>query len=319
MRNNKIVFISGIGGQDGSYLAEQLLDKGYQVHGLVRRSSTFNRERIDHLGELELHYGDMTDFPSLLGILNKVKPDEIYNLAAQSHVGISWQIPNYTIQATGVSVLNLLEAVRFLGLKSKIYQASSSELFSGSKETAPQNEDTPMFPNSPYSAAKLYAHQICKIYRDAYKMFIARGILFNHESPRRGENFVTRKVTIGIANILKGKQKKIHLGNLETQRDWGYAKEYTEGMWQMLQQDKPDDYVLATGEMHSIQEFVEEAFKVAGLNWKDYVVIDKEYLRPVETDYLCGDASKAKRILNWQPKTKFSELVKLMVKADLEL
>lgn len=314
--SKKVAFVSGCNGQDGSFLCEQLIAKGYDVHGLVRRSSSFNRERIDHLGELKLHYGDLTDFTSLVEIIREIQPDEIYNLAAQSHVGISWKIPNYTIQATGIGTLNILEAVRILGLKSKIYQASTSELFSG-KEGKPLNEDSPMFPQSPYSAAKLYAHHICDIYKNAYGMFICKGILFNHESERRGKNFVTRKITTGIANIIKGKQKKLYLGNLDAKRDWGYAPEYTEGMWFMLRQDKPDDYVLATGKAYSIKEFLKEAFNVVNLNWEDYVVLDKDFIRPNETDILIGDASKAKRILGWKPKVKFKELVEIMVKNDL--
>lgn len=313
----KTAFITGICGQDASYLAEQLLDKGYEVHGLVRRSASFNREHIDRLGDLNLHYGDMTDIASLMDILKKVKPDEIYNLAAQSHVGISWKIPIYTAQATGVGVLNLLEAVRLLGLKSKIYQASTSELFDGATAEIPQNENTEFSPRSPYSVAKLFAHQICEVYREAYGMFIVEGILFNHESPRRGENFVTRKITMGIGNILKKKQDKIYLGNMTAKRDWGYAPEYTDAMWRMLQLDKPENFVIATGEAHNIEEFAEKAFKVVDLDWKDYVVFDKRYLRPSETDHLLGDASKAKKILGWEPKVKFDELVEIMVKADL--
>ncbi len=313
----KSVFITGCGGQDGSFLAEQLIEKGYEVHGLVRRSSTFNRERIDHIGDLILHYGDMTDLNSLIGILKAVKPDEIYNLAAQSHVQISWEIPSYTAQTTGIGVLNLLEAVRILELKSRIYQASTSELFSGDPKEVPQNENTPFYPKSPYSVAKLYAHEICRIYRDAFKMFIARGILFNHEGERRGENFVTRKITMGVADILKGKQKFIELGNLDAQRDWGYAPEYTEAMWKMLQLDTPEDMVIATGEIHTVREFCEEAFKVVGLDWKKYVKVDEKYLRPQETECLCGDSSKAKRLIGWNPKVKFKELVKIMVEHDL--
>jgi len=313
----KTALISGCSGMDGSYLAEQLVEKGYNVHGIVQRSAVFDRQNIDHIGELELHYGDLTDFSSLVRILEKVKPDEIYNLGAMSHVGISWKIPCYTAQATGVGVLNLLEAVRMTGLKSKIYQASTSEMFSGD-EKEPQNENTKLDPQSPYSAAKLFAHQMCKIYRKAYDMFICCGILFNHESERRGKNFVTRKITIGISDILKGKQDKIHLGNIDAKRDWGYAPDYTEAMWMMLQQDNPDDYVIATGEMHSVREFLEEAFSLVNLKWQDYVVIDKAYIRPSETDHLVGDYSKAKEILGWEPKTTFKELVKLMVQYDLK-
>jgi len=312
----KTAFITGATGQDGSYLSEQLIEKGYEVHGLVRRSATFNRENIDHIGNLNLHYGDMEDMASLVNILRKVKPDEIYNLAAQSHVGISWEIPCYTAQATGVGVLNLLEAIRILGLNSKIYQASTSELFDGSKEI-PQSEDTPFNPKSPYSVAKLYAHKMCEVYKNAYGMFIVKGILFNHESPRRGKNFITRKITTGIADIVKGKQSKIFLGNLDAKRDWGYAPEYTDAMWQMLQQDKPEDFIIATGESHTVKDFVKEAFSVVGRNWKDYVVVDKRYIRPSETDHLIGDATKAKEVLGWEPKVKFKELVKIMTEADL--
>ncbi len=308
--------ITGINGQDGSYLSEQLIEKGYEVHGLVRRSATFNRQNIDHIGELMLHYGDLTDFSSLVRVLRKVKPDEIYNLGAMSHVGISWEIPVYTAQATGVGVLNLLEAIRILEIKPKIYQASTSEMFSG-KQTS-QNEDTPFEPQSPYAVAKLYAHQMCQIYREAYNMFICCGILFNHESERRGKNFVTRKITTGIADILKGKEVKLQLGNLEVKRDWGYAPDYTESMWLMLQQDKPDDYIIATGETHTIKDFLEEAFKIVELNWKDYVEIKDQYIRPLDTNCLCGDASKAKRILGWEPKVGFKELVKKMVEFDLK-
>jgi len=318
MKHKKIALITGVSGQDGSYLSEQLIAKGYDVHGIVVRSAVFNRQNIDHIGELELHYGDLTDFSSLVNVLKKVRPDEIYNLAAQSHVGISWKIPVYTAQATGVGVLNLLEAVRILGLKSKVYQASTSEMFSGELSQVPQNENTPFNPQSPYAVAKLYAHQMCQIYRKAFNMFISCGILFNHESERRGKNFVTRKITTGIADILKGKQSKIFLGNLDAKRDWGYAPDYTEAMWRILQQDKPDDFVIATGELHSVKDFAKKAFEVVGKNWKDYIVINKEYIRPSEVDHLCGNASKAKEVLGWKPKTTFDELVKKMVDYDLK-
>ncbi len=314
MKKKALIF--GSAGQDGSYLAEQLTDKGYEVHGIVRRASSFNRGRIDHIKGLELHYGDLTDFVSLVSVLNKVKPDEVYNLAAQTHVGISWEIPYYTGEVTGLGTLNILEAIRTLGLNTKIYHASTSELFSGKNKEA-QNENTLLKPESPYSVAKLYAHEICRVYREAYGMFICRGILFNHTSPRRGENFILKKISLGIADIVKGKAKKLYLGNLKAKRDIGYAPEYTKGMWQMLQQDKPDDYVLATGETHSIEEFLEEAFNVVNLNWKDYVETSKEFIRPNETDVLLGDASKAKKVLNWEAKTKFKELVKIMIKYDL--
>jgi len=311
--------ILGITGMDGSYLAEQLLKKGYEVHGLVRRSATWNRSNIDHISEIynNLHYGDMTDFVSIVSVLKKVQPDEIYNLAAQSHVQVSWEIPAYTAQTTGFGVLNLLEAVRILGLKTKIYQASTSEMFSGDPKEAPQNELTPFNPQSPYGLAKLYAHEICGIYRKAFGMFICCGILFNHEGERRGENFITRKITKGVANIVKGKQDKIELGNLAAKRDWGYAPEFTEAMWLMLQQDKPDDYVIATGETHSVKEFAEQAFKEVNLDWKKYVRVKEKYIRPLEVNLLQGDATKAKKI-GWEPKTKFKELVKLMVKHDLK-
>jgi len=312
-----IAFITGVNGMDGSYLSEFLIKKGYEVHGMVQRSAVFDRQNIDHIGELTLHYGDLTDFSSLVRILKEVRPDEIYNLGAMSQVGISWEIPCYTAQATGVSVLNLLEAVRMTGIKTKIYQASTSEMFSGEKGAKAQNEDTKLDPQSPYSAAKLFAHTMCHIYRKAYGMFICCGILFNHESERRGKNFVTRKITIGISDILKGKQDKIHLGNIEAKRDWGYAGDYVEAMWLMMQQEKSDDYVIATGETHSIKEFLEEAFKIVKLNWEDYVVIDPKYFRPAETEQLLGDASKAEKILGWKPKVKFKELVKIMVDYDL--
>jgi len=314
----KTALITGVNGQDGSYLAEQLVAKGYNVHGIVQRSAVFDRQNIDHIGELELHYGDLTDFSSLVRILRIVKPDEIYNLGAMSHVGISWKIPCYTAQATGVGVLNLLEAVRMTGLNPKIYQASTSEMFSGEEKEA-QNENTKLDPQSPYAVSKLFAHKICQIYRKAYGMFICCGILFNHESERRGKNFVTRKITIGISDIVKGRQDKIYLGNIEAKRDWGYSPDYTEAMWLMLQQDKPDDYVIATGETHSIKEFLEEAFKIVKMKWQDYVVIDKAYIRPSETKCLYGDYSKAKRILGWTPKTKFKDLVKIMLEQDLKL
>ena len=315
---NKTALITGITGQDGSYLAEQLLAKGYDVHGIVKRSAVFNRQNIDHIKGLVLHYGNLTDCGNLANILKEVRPDEVYNLGAQSHVGISWEIAESTAQVTGIGVLNLLEAIRILGIKPKIYQASTSEMFSGEPNQPPQNENTLFNPQSPYLVAKLYAHHMCRIYRKAYNMFIGCGICFNHESPRRGKNFVTRKITIGIADIIKGKQSKIFLGNLEAKRDWGYAPDYTESMWMMLQQDKPDDFVIATGELHSVKEFAKEAFQVVGKNWEDYVVVDKTYIRPAETEELCGDASKAKRVLGWEPKTTFKKLVKIMVEADLK-
>lgn len=304
-KTNKVAFITGITGQDGSYLAELLIKKGYKVHGLVRRSSTFNTQRIDHIRhKLELHYGDMTDPFSLMWSLKKSNPDEIYNLAAQSHVQVSWETPLYTAQTTGIGVLNLLESARVLGLKCKIYQASTSELFSG-KELEPQNEDTPMHPRSPYGTAKLYAFQICKNYREAFGMFICNGILFNHESPRRGDNFVTKKI------VNQAKTGHLYLGNLKASRDWGYAKEYVEVMWKMLQQKEPDDYVVATGETHTVGEFVSWVEEAMGKKIK--VHIDKKFLRPNEVDYLCGDTTKAKEKLGWKPKIKGKSLAKLMV------
>lgn len=324
--SKKIAFITGITGQDGSYLTELLLSKGYEIHGLVRRNSIlFNYKRMEytenfpHNKNLILHYGDMTDSISLTNILAQVKPDEIYNLAAQSHVKVSFETPLYTAQTCGIGVLNLLEAVRALKLNPKIYQASTSELYSGDPQEAPQNELTPFKPKSPYGAAKLYGYEIARIYRESYGMFISNGILFNHESERRGESFVTRKITLSIRDILLGKEKYITLGNLDAKRDWGYAPEYTEAMWLMLQQEKPDDFVIATGATYSVKKFAQEACQLAGLNYKKVVRTSKKYLRPNEVDYLCGNASKAKRILGWQPKTTFKKLVKIMVEAELKL
>lgn len=319
----KKALITGVTGQDGSYLAEILLKKGYLVYGLVRRSSSFNRGRIEHIytnpdheEKFHLYYGDMTDSISLTNILAKVRPDEIYNLAAQSHVQISFETPLYTTEAAGIGVLNLLESVKSLGLKCKIYQASTSELFSGDRKEAPQNEKTPFKPRSPYGVAKLYGFEIARIYREAYGMFVCNGILFNHESERRGENFVTRKITKGIGEILKGKRKKIILGNLKAVRDWGYAPEYMEAAWLMLQQKKPDDFVIATGEAHTVKEFAKRACQKAGLDFKKVIEIDKRYLRPNEVSYLCGDASKAKKILGWSAKTKFEKLIDIMITYD---
>jgi GDPmannose 4,6-dehydratase len=309
--------ISGVNGMDGSYLSELLIKKGYEVHGIVQRSAVFDRQNIDHIGDLQLHYGDLTDYASLVRILTEVMPDEIYNLGAMSHVGISWEIPCYTAQATGVGVLNFLEAMRMVCPKAKFYQASTSEMFSGN-EKEPQNEETKLDPQSPYSVAKLFAHQMCKVYRKAYGMYICCGILFNHESERRGKNFVTRKITIGISDILKGKQDKIHLGNIDAQRDWGHSEDYVEAMWLMLQQDKPDDYVIATGEMHSVKDFLEEAFTLVKKDWHDYIVIDQAYFRPAETEHLCGDATKAFNKFGWKPRVKFKELVARMVQSDLK-
>ncbi|MDP6626491.1 MAG: GDP-mannose 4,6-dehydratase [Methanopyri archaeon] len=341
---DKVALITGINGQDGSYLAELLLKKGYTVHGVIRRASTFNRERIEQLYSFEnparrhfiLHYGDMTDSSNLIRLVNEIRPHEIYHLAAQSHVKISFQVPEYTANVDGLGTLRLLEAVRFLGLdkQTRIYHASTSELF-GKAKTFPQNEDTPFHPRSPYGVAKLYAHWIAKNYREAYGMFVCDGILFNHESPRRGENFVTRKITLSIAKILAGKQEQLHLGNLDAKRDWGYAPDFVEAMWLMLQQDGPDDFVIATGDAHTVREFTELAFKEVGIDieWrgdgvdekgvdaatgKVLVKVDPKYFRPAEVDYLLGDASKAKEHLGWRPKVGFEELVKLMMREDLE-
>jgi GDPmannose 4,6-dehydratase len=320
----KKALITGITGQDGSYLAELLLAKGYEVHGIIRRASTFNTERIDHLYQdphindvqLFLHHGDTADSTSLIKLLYRIQPDEIYHLAAQSHVRVSFDIPEYTGDVTGLGTLRILEAIRETGVKAKFYQASSSEMY-GKVQEVPQRETTPFYPRSPYGAAKVYAYWITVNYRESYGVFACNGILFNHESPRRGETFVTRKVTRAVAHIKAGLQDKLYLGNLNAKRDWGYAKEYVEAMWRMLQQEEPDDYVIATGETHTVQEFVEEAFSYAGLDWRDYVEIDPWYYRPSEVDLLVGDASKAKRALEWEPKTTFKDLVSLMVDADM--
>jgi GDPmannose 4,6-dehydratase len=315
--------ITGVAGQDGSYLAEFLLAKGYRVHGVVRRSSSLNRARIDHLRSapdhsLLLHYGDLTDASSINRLLREIKPDEIYNLGSQSHVKVSFEIPEYTAETAGIGTLRILEAIRESGTSPRIYQASSSEMF-GLVRDVPQNEHTPFYPRSPYAAAKAYAHWIAVNYREAYGMFICNGILFNHESPRRGENFVSRKISRGVAAIKHRLQDKLALGNLDAKRDWGYAKDYVAAMWQMLQQDKPDDYVIATGETHTVREFCEVAFAHVGLDWRDHVIVDPAYFRPTEVDLLLGDATKAKRVLQWAPKTTFTDLVKLMVDADIEL
>ena len=320
----KTALITGITGQDGSYLAELLLRKGYEVHGMIRRSSSFNTGRIDHIYQdphnkqvrLFLHYGDITDANTIYRLLERIKPDEIYNLAAQSHVKVSFDLPEYTMDVTGAGVLRLLNAVKDLKLKSKIYQASSSEMYGNSP--APQNEETPLSPRSPYAIAKVTAHNTTKNYREAYGMFAVNGILFNHESPRRGETFLTRKVTMGVANILAKQQDKLYLGNLDAKRDWGYAPEYVLAMWIMLQQKNPDDFVIATNEMHSVREFVETAFGLAGLNWKRHIRFDEKYLRPTEVDELKGDYSKAKKILGWKPKVKFEQLVKIMLNSDFK-
>jgi GDPmannose 4,6-dehydratase len=310
-------FITGITGQDGSYLAELLLDKGYEVHGLVRRSSSFNTWRIDHVRErLLLHYGDLVDQNSLVRTLELVGPDEVYNLAAQSHVKVSFEMPEYTGNVTALGVLRLLDAVREIGLSARVYQAGSSEMFGLVAET-PQSERTPFHPRSPYGCAKVFGHWITVNYREGYGMHVSNGILFNHESPRRGENFVTRKITMGIAAIKQGRVKDLPLGNLDAKRDWGYAADYVEAMWRMLQRDKPDDYVIATGQTHSVREFCEEAFAYAGLDWRKHVRVDPKYFRPAEVDVLLGDPAKAKQALGWQPKVDFKSLVRLMVDADL--
>ncbi len=316
--SQKKALITGITGQDGSYLAELLLDKGYAVHGLVRRSSSFNTWRIDHVRErLELHYGDLIDAHSLVRTLQLVQPDEIYNLGAQSHVKVSFEMPEYTADATGMGVLRLLDAVRELGVQTRLYQAGSSEMYGKVRET-PQRETTPFHPRSPYAAAKMFAHWVAVNYRESYGLFVCNGILFNHESPRRGENFVTRKITRGLAAIRQGRAGELRLGNLDAKRDWGHARDYVEAMWLMLQQDQPDDYVIATGETHSVQEFLEEAFGYVGLDWRKYVVVDPKYFRPAEVDLLLGDPTKAKTVLGWRPKVSFRELVRAMVDADLE-
>ena len=322
----KKALITGITGQDGSYLAELLLSKGYEVHGIIRRASTFNTSRLEHLytdphtreAALKLHYGDLSDASALARLIGRITPDEIYNLAAQSHVRVSFDSPEYTTDITATGAVRLLEAIREAGIKPRFYQASSSEMFGKAREI-PQRETTPFYPRSPYGCAKVYAYWITINYRESYGLFACNGILFNHESPRRGETFVTRKITRAIAHIVTGLQDKLYLGNLEAKRDWGYAREYVEAMWLMLQQAKPDDYVVATGETHSVREFLEAAFAYAGLDWRKYVEIDPNYYRPTEVDLLVGDASKAKKQLGWEPKTKFNDLVKLMVDADMQM
>ena len=341
----KKALITGITGQDGSYLAEFLLEKGYEVHGMIRRSSLINTHRIDHLYKdphyndvrLFLHYGDLTDSTNIIRLIQQIQPDEIYNLAAMSHVKVSFDTPEYTGNADGLGTLRFLDAIRLLGMEKKVkfYQASTSELYGKVVET-PQKETTPFYPRSPYGVAKLYGYWITKNYREAYDIFGCNGILFNHESPRRGETFVTRKITMAAAAIKVGLQDKLYLGNIDSKRDWGYAKDYVEGMWMMLQQEKADDFVLATGETHTVREFVELTFKELGMEieWKGsgvdekgidkatgktLIEIDPKYFRPTEVDLLLGDASKAERELGWKPKTKFYELVSMMTKADLEL
>ena len=316
--------ITGITGQDGSYLAELLLGKGYEVHGLIRRSSSFSTGRIDHLYRdphnrdvpLHLYYGDLADSSSLINSLNRIKPDEVYNLGAQSHVAVSFEMPEFTADTTGMGTLRLLEAIRHADWPIRYYQASSSEMY-GKVVESPQSETTPFTPRSPYAVSKLFAHWMTVQYRDAYNVFAVNGILFNHESPRRGATFVTRKITRGIASIIAGQESKLYLGNLDAKRDWGYAKEYVEAMWLMLQQPEPRDYVIATGEMHSVREFVELAFSLVGRDWQDFVEIDPRYFRPTEVDELRGDASLARERLGWEPRTTFAELVRLMVEADL--
>ena len=321
----KKALITGITGQDGSYLAELLLSKDYEVHGIIRRASTFNTERIDHLYQdphingvrLFLHYGDIADSTNLIKLLYRIQPDEIYHLGAQSHVRVSFDIPEYTGDVTGLGTIRILEAIRETGLKAKFYQASSSEMY-GKVQEVPQRETTPFYPRSPYGAAKVYSYWLTVNYRESYGMFACNGILFNHESPRRGETFVTRKVTRAAARIKAGLEDKLYLGNLDAKRDWGYAKEYVEAMWLMLQQEEPDDYVVATGETHSVRELLEEAFSYAGLEWRKHLAIDQRYYRPAEVDLLIGDPSKAKMKLGWEAKTKFHDLVRLMVDADME-
>lgn len=328
MTQAKRALITGITGQDGSYLSELLLNKGYEVHGIMRRTSTFNTDRLDHMyvdphdeeAKFFLHYGDLTDGTTLRRLLEAVKPVEIYNLGAQSHVRVSFDAPEYTVDTVGMGTLRLLEAVRDYqhrtGIQVRFYQAGSSEMF-GKVQAIPQTETTPFYPRSPYACAKVYAHWQTVNYRESYDLFACNGILFNHESPRRGETFVTRKITRAIARIIAGKQDKLYLGNLEAKRDWGYAKDYVEAMWLMLQQDEPDDYVVATGETHSVQEFLNLAFKHVNLDWEKYVRFDPRYLRPAEVDLLIGDPGKTKKKLGWKPSVSFEELVQLMVNSDL--
>ena len=320
----KRALITGITGQDGSYLAELLLAKGYEVHGLIRRASTFNTGRIDHLyvdphepaARLFLDYGDIAHAEQLTHLIYNMQPDEVYHLGAQSHVKVSFDMPEYTCNVTGLGTTRILEAIRRSGIKAKFYQASSSEMFGSAP--APQNESTPFQPRSPYAAAKLYAYWMVVNYRAGYKLFLCNGLLFNHESPRRGETFVTRKITRGLARILARQEQKLYLGSLETRRDWGYAPEYVEAMWLMLQQDQPNDYVIGTGESHSVREFVEAAFAYAGLDWKAHVEVDPRYFRPTEVDFLQADPSKARSTLGWEPRVSFNELIAIMVDADME-
>ena len=317
--------ITGITGQDGSYLAELLLEKGYEVHGLIRRSSTFNTDRIDHIYQdphisgikFHLHYGDLSVSGQMADLIYNIQPDEIYHLGAQSHVRVSFDMPEYTGDITGLGTVRLLEAIRKAGVKTKFYQASSSEMFGSAP--APQNEQTPFEPRSPYSAAKVYAYWLVKNYREGYNLFASNGILFNHESPRRGETFVTRKITRAATRIKLGLQDKLYLGNLEAKRDWGFAGDFVEAMWLILQQDEPDDYVIATGENHSVREFAEKVFKKLGLDYEEYVAIDQRYFRPTEVDVLLGDSTKAQKKLGWKAKATFDQLIDMMVEADLEL
>jgi len=322
----KKALITGITGQDGSYLADLLISKGYEVHGIIRRASTFNTSRIDHLYQdphvngvkLFLHYGDLADSVNLVKLIYSLKPDEIYHLGAQSHVRVSFDIPEYTADVTGVGTIRILEAMREAGVKARFYQASSSEMF-GKVQEVPQKETTPFWPRSPYGVAKVFSYWATVNYRESYGMFATNGILFNHESPRRGETFVTRKISRAVAAIKLGQQKELYLGNRDAKRDWGYAPEYVEGMWLMLQQDEPDDYVLATGETHSVQEFVEEAFAQVDLDWQEFVRHDDRYERPAEVDLLVGDPAKAKAQMNWEPRVRFKDLVRIMVQADINL
>ncbi len=322
----KKALITGITGQDGSYLAELLLEKGYEVHGIIRRSSTFNTQRIDHLYQdphvngvrLFLHYGDMVDSSNLMRIVHEIAPDEVYNLAAQSHVRVSFDSPEFTGDVDALGTMRLLEAIRLTGVKTRFYQASTSELY-GKVQEVPQRETTPFYPRSPYGVAKLYSFWAVKNYREAYGLHASNGILFNHESPRRGETFVTRKVTRAASRIKLGLQQELFMGNVNAMRDWGFAGDYVEGMWRMLQQDFPDDYVLATGEMHSVKDFLAEAFGYVGLDWEKYVRHDSRYERPSEVEQLLGDPTKAKTVLGWTPKVTFKELVKMMMDADLKL
>ena len=329
MTQKKRALITGITGQDGSYLSELLLEQGYEVHGIIRRTSTFNTDRIDHMYEdphkegvrLFLHYGDLTDGTTLRRILEETKPTEIYNLGAQSHVRVSFDSPEYTVDSVGMGTLRLLEAIRDYqhrtGIEVRFYQAGSSEMF-GLVQEVPQKETTPFYPRSPYACAKVYAHWQTVNYRESYNLFACNGILFNHESPRRGETFVTRKITRAIARIVAGKQKKLYMGNLDAKRDWGYAKDYVRAMWLMLQQPAPDDYVIATGETHEVREFLDLAFSYVNLNWQDYVEFDERYLRPAEVELLIGDPTKARQKLGWEPSVTFEQLVGLMVEADLK-